>query len=148
MFDNYQIAHDIARYYNIIHDGVDACKHLCRLLDPDTGNSVEAEEGKTVVETVQAYLRSYSNAAVVNYSAVYAYAQAVGVQDAKDAVATTFGVNADALVTRFQAMRDMAQYIYNNCLGWNEAQMATAANYIEANVPPWKSIRRRWALSG
>jgi len=148
MFDQYQIAHDVARYYNIIHDGVDACKHLCRLLDPDTGNPIEAEEGKTVVETVQAYLRSYSNAAAINYNAVYAYAQAVGVQDAKDAVTAIFGVNADNLVTRLQAMRDMATHIYNNCLGWNETQMSTAADYIEANVPQWKSIRRRWALSG
>lgn len=148
MFDDYQIAHDIARFYNMIHDGIDACRHVCRLKQPDTGSPIEAEQGKTVVEIAHASLRSWSNAALVNHNAVVSFSQAVGVETAKSAVSSTFGISADNLITRLQSMRDMAQYIYNNCLSWDEAQMATAADYLDANIPPWKSIRRRWSLSG
>lgn len=149
MFDNYQIAHDVARFYNIIHDGVDACKHICRLVEPDSGNSLQAEQGKTVIETAQSILRSYSNAAVVNCNALYTFVQNIGIQNTKDAVTAVFvGLNVDTLITDLKTMRNVARYIYNNCLSWNETQMDSAANYIENNVPQWKSIRRRWALGG
>ena len=141
MFDQYQIAHDVARFYNIIHDQVDACRHLCRLFNPDSGEAVDVAQAKD-------FIRSFSNGALVNYDAVYDYAQKIGVEEAKAAVTAIFGISADTLVTRLQTMRGVATYLYNNVLSWDETQMESAADYIDTNVPQWKSIRRRWALSG
>jgi len=143
MFDQYQIAHDIARFYNMIHDGVDACRWICHGVQPDNGEPIEE-----VHSEVLNILRSVSLAAKTNYGAVVTYANAVGIQTAKDAVAAVFGIDASTLIDRLQDLNTYANYIYNNCLNWTEEDLQTAASYLDANVPKWKSIRRRWALNG
>jgi len=149
IFESYQIAMDVARYTSMIHDGLDTCKHVARNLNPDFGDELDVPESYTGtrVEYIHQLIRSYSNAALFNYAALNDYINIVGLQTAKDAVTAIFGLNADAVQTEIQNMRDVAQYTYNNVLSLTTLlELESGATYIETRIPKWKSIRRRWDL--
>lgn len=149
MFEQYQIATDIARFTMMIHDGVDACKHAANGLDPDTGVAFELPDdyAGTELEFLQQVIRNWSNAALTNHAALLEYVNKIGLAESRLAVTNIFGVDASELRTFIAELRGVAQYLYNNVLGLTTMeQLATGANYIEVRIPQWNSIRRRWTL--
>lgn len=149
IFEKYQVAFDIARFTMMIHDGVDACKHLANNVEPDTGGTPEPPAGftGTQLEYLQQRIRSYSNAALTNYAVLMEFINKIGIAEAKASLTAIFGVNADTIQAEILDMHDAAQYIYNNVLSATTLnQLQAGATYISGKVAPWKSLRRRWAI--
>jgi len=149
ILDRYQVAVDVVRFASMMHDGVDACKHVANNVDPDHGFEADLPEGyeDNRIGFLQIRIRSFSNAVLVNHNALIDFITVIGVQEVKDSLSQVFGVNPDNVQTQIQNMRDVASYVYNNVLSLTTVEeLPVIATYISTRVPQWKSIRRRWAL--
>ena len=147
VFDQFIVASDAARYFNIIHDGIDAIRHIARSLNPDTGEALEIPNGEDQVAYIRTVINSIATAALANHVKLNDYATKIGITTISTYITNIFSIDVTQLQSELSTMRIISQYIINNIATFNTlTALENLALYIDANVSQWKSIRRSWAL--
>lgn len=151
------IANEILRFTDIIHDCLDACRYLLRGLEPDRGTVITEDDipepginpdtglpfpKLTLEEYINLRIRSHSNAASTNKVALIDFITKIGITEARNAL-TFLGVDSEIVIADVDKMQGYATYIYNNTLTEDHAVMA---DYLDANLSKFISVRRRWAI--
>lgn len=144
--EQYQIAQDIVRYANAIQDVLNFNAYALKRIHPETGGVFLKDGSPWPIEDLKDFVSDNIQSLIAYKTAIEDFVTKVGRQTVVNAL-TAYGIDIDPILAELISMWNAGRYVFENIpSATTDAQLGALGDYLLANVPILKLLRRRWNL--